>query len=134
MRFMQRAPDGGKESGVTGFFIIEIKWLFSIVLLRFNPGSRENYHSHSFNALTFWLKGHVLEDRLDTKTKTVYRGPSLIPKWTPRRNIHRVIAMVTTYALCIRGPWHKGWCEYNPSTREVIEYTHGRVETARRYI
>ena len=134
MRFMQRAPDGGKKSGVTGFFIIEIKWLFSIVLLKFNTGSRECHHSHAFHALTFWLKGHVLEDRLDTDKRTVYVGPSLWPKWTPKRNIHRIIARRPTYALCFRGPWGKGWCEYNKATREIIEYTHGRVVTARRFI
>lgn len=133
MRFMQRAPDGGKKSGVSGFFFIEIKSLFSIVLLRFNPGSREGYHSHAFNAITFWLKGRVVEDRLDTREIKVYHA-SFRPKFTPRRNIHRIIAAVTTYALCIRGPWHKTWCEYDPKARRVIEYTHGRVEVGRRQI
>ena len=28
-------PDGGKDSGVTGYFLIEWKWLFSIAILKF---------------------------------------------------------------------------------------------------
>ena len=48
-------PDGGKNSGVTAYFLIEWKVLFSVGILRFNEGTREAYHSHAFNALTWWL-------------------------------------------------------------------------------
>jgi quercetin dioxygenase-like cupin family protein len=60
-RFFYKKPDGGKESGVTGYFLIEWKPLFSIGLLHFKRGSREAFHSHAFNAVTFWLKGEVTE-------------------------------------------------------------------------
>ena len=126
MKLFRRSHDGGKKSGVTGFWLVEIKGLFSIVFLRFGKGSRENYHSHAFDAITFWLKGRVIEDRLDTGTKTEFRGPSLRPKFTPRRNIHRVLAQETTYALCFRGPWRKTWFEYDPVADEYIELTNGR--------
>jgi hypothetical protein len=130
MRFFKTASDGGKKSGVKGFWLIEIKWLFSIVFLRFSPGTRENYHSHAFNALTIWLKGRVIEDRLDTRTKTEYPKAGRF-KWTPRENIHRVEALVPTWCLCIRGPWHKEWREYDPKTNEIITLTHGRTEVGR---
>lgn len=34
MKFFSKAPDGGKDSEVDGYFLCEIKPLFSIVLLR----------------------------------------------------------------------------------------------------
>ena len=57
MKILSKGHDGGPNSGVTGFWIIELKWLFSIVILRFNRGTREAYHTHAFNAWTWWLKG-----------------------------------------------------------------------------
>lgn len=59
MRLMSYASDGGINSGVKGLFLIEIKPVFSIVLLRFRKGTREAYHSHAFNAVTWFLKGTV---------------------------------------------------------------------------
>jgi len=47
MRLFQKAKDGGPESPVDGYFLIEIKSLFSIALLKFNNGGRENYHTHA---------------------------------------------------------------------------------------
>ena len=138
MRLFQRASDGGKKSGVTGFWFIEIKSLFSIVLLKFNPGTRENYHSHAFNALTLWLWGDVTEESIigqsdDGSPAIQHKGwpKSGRFKWTPRRNIHRVIAHRSTWCLSIRGPWHRTWQEYDPRTREIITLTHGRVEVGR---
>ena len=43
-RFFSKAKDGGKDSPVDGYFLIEIKWLFSVVLLKFNKGHRDNCH------------------------------------------------------------------------------------------
>ena len=47
-RFLVKSHDGGKDSGVTGYWLIEWKRGFSIVLLRFSKGSREAYHSHGY--------------------------------------------------------------------------------------
>lgn len=119
--------DGGKESGVVGYFLIEWKPFFSIGLLKFNKGSREAYHSHAFNAVTWFIWGSVTEEKLDGTTKDF--GPSLIPKYTPRTNTHRVIAHDTTYAVTIRGPWKDRWVEYRNNKRVLVELTHGRVIT-----
>jgi len=42
-------------------FLIEWKILFSIGILHFQEGSREAFHNHAFNAITFWLSGDVTE-------------------------------------------------------------------------
>jgi hypothetical protein len=58
-RLFSIKTDGGKDSGVTVYFLIECKALFSIGILYFREGTREAYHNHAFNALTWWLKGSV---------------------------------------------------------------------------
>lgn len=122
-RFFYTKPDGGKESGVTGFFLIEWKCLFSVGLLHFKKGSRENYHSHAFNALTWFLYGSVTEEKHNGQSKDF--GPSLWPKFTPRTNVHRVISHSDTWALTFRGPWQDTWYEVSPKGY-VIKMTHGR--------
>jgi diphthamide synthase (EF-2-diphthine--ammonia ligase) len=63
-RLFSVRSDGGKDSGVTAYFLIEWKPVISIGLLHFKPGTREAYHSHAFNALTWWLQGSVTEVKL----------------------------------------------------------------------
>lgn len=118
-------PDGGKDSGVTAYFLIEWKKVFSIGLLHFKKGSRESFHNHAFNALTWWLKGKVTEE-----TFMGYKNdyiPSLKPKYTKRSNMHKVIAHTDTWALTFRGPWNDTWREFR-SRVGFVTLTHGRVE------
>ena len=126
-RFFKKAPDGGKNSGVTGYFLIEWKKVFSIVILRFSEGSRDNYHSHAFNALTWWLKGIVAEERIYTDGTIVAKvySPSFRPKFTPRNNLHRIFSYDTTWAISFRGPWSDTWKEFNDKSGETT-LTHGR--------
>ncbi len=120
-------PDGGKDSGVTSWGI-EIKSLFSIVLLKFEPNNRENYHSHAFNALTLWLKGSVSEwvreDEWITRIKLFEAGRI---KYTPRSNCHKIYCDTTAWAISLRGPWSKTWTEVTPEG-DIITLTHGRKE------
>lgn len=129
MRFLSKRYDGGKDSGVNGFWMVEIKNLFSIVLLKFNPNDRENHHSHAFNALTFWLKGEVVEERLHPdltgKSYKLFKAGNI--KYTPRHNIHKVHCTSPAWALCFRGPWNKTWIEYSELTDTTTTLTHGRV-------
>lgn len=129
MKICSFGTDGGDKSGVSGFWLFEFKQWFSIVLLRFNKGTRENYHSHAFNAYTWWLWGRVEEQHLDAEP--MQWTPSLWPKYTPRSTFHRVNALENTYALCVRGPWSDTWQEYDPHTDEIIELTNGRKEVNR---
>ena len=130
MKLFRKSYDGGSDSGVTGYWLIEAKSLFSIVLLHFSPGSRDAYHSHAFNALTWWLKGDVVEmfkhdpDPFNPPAKA-WR-PSLIPKWTPKNCFHKIIAGEKgAWALSFRGPWDPTWFE--SKNGETYELGQGRV-------
>lgn len=122
MKFFKISHDGGQLSGVKGFWLVEIKSLFSIVVLRFSPGSREAFHEHAFNAYTWWLKGEVTEEFVDG-TKKNWK-PSFKPKFTPRNCFHRIISKNFTYALSIRGPWKDTWREQVRG--HAVTLTHGR--------
>ena len=131
-RFFYKKWDGGKNSGVTGYSLIEWKVAFSIVLLHFREGSRENYHSHAFNACTWWLSGKVTEQvyAFGSKHCTFIKGekdfqPSLKPKITERDKIHRIISHKDTWALTFRGPWQRTWFEITPKGNKIV-LTHGR--------
>jgi quercetin dioxygenase-like cupin family protein len=123
MRVLQKAPDGGSNSGVTGYFLIECKSLFSIVLLHFAEGSREAYHEHAFNAVTVWLKGKVQEQHLDGSFKRFKAGQL---KYTPRGTFHRIVGLRSTWALSVRGPWRDHWRESRMG--RIVTLTHGRKE------
>jgi len=124
LKLFQWAKDGGPESHVDAFFIVEIKPLFSIAILRFNEGTRENFHSHAFNAWTLWLgDAWVAEETPDGKKKFWHGGTW---KFTPRTLMHRVRAVFTSYALTFRGPWVERWEEYNEQAREFTVLTNHR--------
>ena len=121
---LNNKPDGGNDSGVTSWGL-ELKGLFSIVLLKFEPNNRENYHSHAFNALTWFIKGKLTEVTQGIYGGYIYRR-SFTPKFTPRSCLHRVLASKDSWCFTIRGPWVDKWEEYNPNTRKWITLTHGR--------
>ena len=60
MKLFHKSKDGGPDSNVTGYWLIEWKKAFSVVLLRFDAGTREAYHNHAFNAISWILKGELL--------------------------------------------------------------------------
>lgn len=129
MRFFEKVKDGGPESPVTAYVLIEIKPLFSIMLLRFpSYEMRENFHSHAFSALTFWIKGEVVEEQLGMDPRT-YIAPAF--KLTPWWNMHRIKAITNAWAISFRGPWRDTWQEYranNPPDSRFVTLTHGRKE------
>lgn len=127
MRFLESTPDGGPESPVRAFFLFEIKGLCSIALLKFNPGSRDNFHSHAFNAWTWFLRGSMYEERLryGRVERRNYRR-SFIPKVTTRDNLHKVVARTTSWCFTLRGPWSKTWTELTPDQKVLITLTSGR--------
>lgn len=124
MKLFETAKDGGPDSHVTGLFIVEIKPLFSIVLLHFRNGTREAFHNHAFNAVTWIVKGEFQENLLEGKVKTF--KPSIKPKLTPRSCFHKVVSVGDTWALSFRGPWNDTWKEYLPGKKEFVTLTHGR--------
>lgn len=129
MKFMRWGKDGGPESGVYGFWFVELKSLFSVVLLRFDADERKNYHSHAFAAVTWWLRGEVEERHKDGHVQR-WR-PSFLPKFTPRSCFHKVTPLRRTWALSIRGPWARRWFEYRPDRRETTTLENGRRVVSR---
>lgn len=125
MKILKKSSDGGKNSGVTAYFLIEWKKLFSIALLRFSDGTRKNYHTHAFDAITWFVKGKgVEEQRLGFGNK--HFSPSFIPKITRKDNFHRIKSIGTNWAITFRGRWQNHWSEYNAEKNEYILLTHGR--------
>ncbi len=124
MRIFSKAKDGGPRSPVDAYFIIELKNFFSIALLKFNEGSRENYHTHAFDALTWFISGELVEEEVSGDTYVYTR--SIWPKCTPKDKCHRVRSLTTSWCFTIRGPWSDTWEEYNERTDTTTVYTHGR--------
>jgi hypothetical protein len=122
-RIYLKKSDGGKDSGVNGYLFFEWKPICSFGLLRFSKGSRENFHSHAFFAITWWLKGKVEEETWQGETKTF--TPSFKPKITPRDKVHRVTGIETTWAISFRNYWKNTWYEVDKHGNKVI-LTHGR--------
>jgi hypothetical protein len=136
--------DGGPESRVR-MWGLECKRLGSILVLRFEPGTREAFHTHAFNAWSWVLWGSLYEDILPGKPapESVANGlcwspgdlvyvnhyPSLRPIHTPRRHFHKVAGGPRgAWALSFRGPWWAGWREYDPSTGNQTKLAQGRQE------
>lgn len=122
MKMWVRSHDGGADSGVTGYWLIEAKGLFSIVLLHFRPGSRFAFHNHAFNAWTLWLKGGVREHYLGGGSKDFHAGQL---KYTPRSCFHKIESLGHTWALSIRGPWKECWQESRGDN--LVTLTNGRI-------
>lgn len=122
MRLFQKAKDGGPESPVDAYFLFEIKSLMSVAILKFNQGSREAFHTHAFHALTWFIKGDLVEEDINGEYHIYER--SLLPKVTKRSKNHRVIADKDSWCLTIRGPWCKVWTEDTDEKTTVL--THGR--------
>lgn len=129
--------DGGPESPVTGYFLIEWKPVFSIVLLHFGKGQREAFHSHAFNALTFWLRGQAIESVMNrTPSGRIWNTVTRIftagrLKYTPRWLMHRFEPESEgAWAVSFRGPWAKTWEEYRPHEGRFVTLTHGRKVVA----
>lgn len=125
MTILAKRKDGGPQSPVEGYFLCEFKNWFSIALLKFNKGGREQFHTHAFNAYTWFLSGEMYEE--DENGEFYVYDRSLFPKRTPREKCHRVKANVDSWCLTIRGPWQKNWREHDPETMTETVFGWGRV-------
>jgi len=128
MKLFKRMKDGGSESTVTGYWLIEIKSMFSIVLLRFDNNSREAYHTHAFNCLNWLLKGRLFESFCSNYKPPNFYKPSIVPFVVRREDFHKVDSVGVSWLLSIRGPWSKYWQEYLPLEERYRKLTSGRVE------
>lgn len=124
MKIFSKAKDGGPDSHVTGYWLCEFKKLFSIVLLRFDDGSRDAYHTHAFNSVNLVLSGVLFERFRDGSESRVHLWRDLV--YTRRETFHKVVSLGTTWVLSFRGPWSRTWLEYIPSAGAEITLTDGR--------
>jgi len=130
MKFLSYGKDGGPESTVHGYWLVEIKGLFSIVLLKFDNGSRDAYHEHAFDSISWVLSGKLVEHvigKYATGLDVVY-VPGVKPVLTSKDTWHRVISVGTSWVLSFRGPWRKTWREYKMIDGSQVTLTHGRKE------
>jgi hypothetical protein len=123
MKLFFKSKDGGPDSSVTGYWLIESKKFFSIVLLKFDGRSREAYHTHAFNAWSWILpSGMGLTEHLEDGSRKFLKPDSLVV--TPRDRMHKVDSNGTTWVLSFRGPWSDNWKEINEHGHQTL--THGR--------
>jgi hypothetical protein len=127
MKIFHYGKDGGKESTVWGWWLVEIKPLFSAALLCFENGSREAFHEHAFNSVSWVLKGGLDEELLGyCSGRHRYYDPSFKPIFTKRDTFHKVSSVGRTWVLTFRGPWKNTWREWLPRERRYQTLTHGR--------
>lgn len=112
MKLFFKAKDGGKDSTVTGYWLIESKSLFSIVLLRFDGFSRDAFHTHAFNSIS-WLLYGGLEEKFKSNYKRLnWYSPSIVPIITKKDDFHKVNSLGTSWVISFRGRWDKTWKEH----------------------
>jgi hypothetical protein len=128
MKLFQLSKDGGPESHVWGYFLCEFKSLFSVVLLKFEDGSRDAYHDHAFNAVSWVLKGSLEEETILPDAEENFYWPSVKPVVTLRDTFHKVTSHGTTWVLSLRGPWADVWHEKDKTGEKTL--THGRKVVA----
>lgn len=111
--------DGGPESTVWAHWLFEHKGLGSIVLLRFEDGSRDAYHNHAFDCVSWVLSGGLVEDRQAPASSAGVRlfPPSALPIVTRRDHLHKVTSVGRSWVLSFRGPWAPTWQERTSDVR-----------------
>ncbi len=128
MKILWGSKDGGPESNVR-MWGIEIKSMFSILVLNFGLGSREAYHEHAFNSWSWVLSG-LLREVFSNGEPAIWYRPSLRPVRTLRTTWHKVQGWTgSNWVLTIRGPWSSTWRERLPLEGDRVRtLTHGRKE------
>jgi hypothetical protein len=128
MKILTKRKDGGGESTVTGYWLVEIKSLFSIALLKFDGKSREAYHNHAFNCFSWVVRGELMEEMFSGETR--FHPASWRPFVTTRDDLHKVSSITAkpSWILTFRGPWASRWIEWRPSENRFVTLTHGREE------
>jgi hypothetical protein len=121
--------DGGPESHVYAYGL-EIKSLFSILLLRFEDGTREAFHSHAFNAVSWLLAGWLVETVDDEDPTNIFMERVDYDGWferivTRKERFHQVRSIGRSWVLSFRGPWDQTWRE--SADGESYTLTNGRV-------
>lgn len=133
VRFLEVCKDGGPESTVWAYVLLEWKAVGSIMLLRFENGSRDAYHSHAFHCVSWLLSGGLVETRIEFKDggnrfSTYNYLPSACPILTLRSHLHKVVSVGRSWVFTVRGPWSQTWIERAGDARTEVRLQHGRKQ------
>lgn len=103
MKILKYGKDGGPESTVWGYWLIEWKPVFSVALLCFENGSREAYHSHAFDSVSWLLKGQLVEHNLDVLGNDWSQQNVYIPTCIYRRSSQSLPDVKPSTRWLVRG-------------------------------
>jgi hypothetical protein len=108
---------------------LESKRFGSVLLLKFEEGTRDAFHTHAFNSVSWLLCGGLHETFYDDWRLFIRYRPSLRPIRTYRSTFHKVAGRgKRSWVITFRGPWADRWRESLPD-RDIV-LTHGRKEVA----
>jgi hypothetical protein len=132
------SKDGGPESRVF-MYGIECKWAASALVLRFEDGSRDAFHSHAFNAISWVLNSSgALWEQIRGDIAMFHCAPQNYPRYLPWREryapiftarecCHKVTSFGRTWVLTLRGPWQETWVDIDGATGEATTLRSGRI-------
>jgi hypothetical protein len=124
VKWLWGQKDGGPDSRVY-VWGLEIKGLFSVLVLRFDEGSREAFHTHAFNSISWLLSGRLHESTCPKWGGMYVHFPSWTPIRTTRLTFHKVDGVEpSNWVLTFRGPWADTWRDV--SAAGDVTLTHGR--------
>lgn len=124
MKWLWSRKDGGPESKVWAWGF-ESKALFSVLVLKFGEGSREAFHSHAFNCISWVLRGALLEFLGLRRTPGNLYHSGFRPIVTKRTTFHQVHGIgPATWVITFRGPWVVTWREW--VNGKLVTLAHGR--------
>lgn len=127
VKILAKNKDGGPESNAVAYWLIEWKRFFSIGLLSFTGQSRDVFHSHAFDSVSWLIKGELEELFKDDYKSPKYYKPSIKPIIVLKEDFHKVSSWFgTSWAITFRGPWNPRWFE-NSAKEGTYTLTNGRV-------
>lgn len=125
MKLLWKAKDGGPESRVWAWGL-ESKRFGSILILKFARGTRDAYHGHAFNAISWVLSGGLIEHLWYGVVNHYSR--SWQPIITRRETVHQVHGVRgANWVLSFRGAWRPVWEEIVLDERITLTYGRKRV-------
>jgi hypothetical protein len=106
------------------FTVIELKYLFGIIINTFNTDTQDRFHSHAFSAFSLMLRGHYFEEVIEDGkviTKKIEKS-----RFIPKNYIHKITkSSPNAMSITFEGPWESTWNEYFDDGR-VKTYSWGR--------
>jgi len=108
MKLLTVTKDGGDESTVWAYWLVELKRWFSIALLCFENGSRDAFHTHAFRCVSFVLWGKLPEQHRDGRV--IEYTPGVCPVFTRRETFHKVVSLaIAAWYNSAVSPAYKAW-------------------------